>query len=70
MEDLKPCPFCGAEANEFWRMTRYGFVIYAQCQFCGASTRPKTAKGSPEDERFWNQEAVEEVIKMWNRRAE
>lgn len=63
MDKLKPCPFCGGEAqlikNEYGDNTGYAFVI---CQDCG-----NRAKKFSKSLDFC---AVEEAIEAWNRRAD
>ena len=63
MAELKPCPFCGGEAD--YRTENFGARVWVQCLECGVSTsRYDTnlivaGKGGKE----WAKEA-------WNRRAE
>ena len=35
-DDLKPCPFCGDEADYFTE--NFGAVVWVQCMGCGART--------------------------------
>jgi len=65
---LKPCPFCGGEAEyleEEILQGQYYYIDYVSivCQTCGASTNKfcKTAKGN---ENY----GKEKVTKRWNRR--
>lgn len=63
MSKLKPCPFCGCKANiqkrTFGDNTGYAFV---SCESCGASTK--------NFHKSLDYCAVEEAIKVWNRRTE
>ena len=57
MSDLKPCPFCGGNANiiaypEFDPKRK----VYVQCEKCGISTRMK--------------DTPKEAFEAWNRRVE
>lgn len=62
MEKLKPCPFCGGEAEvkkkEFGDNTGYAFIT---CKSCEASTKRFT--------KSLDYSAVYEAIKSWNRRV-
>ena len=62
MEKLKPCPFCGGNAQVF-----VGDGVRVLCLVCGARTRTER------DERqmlgtMQITNAVEDVIRAWNRR--
>lgn len=66
--ELKKCPFCGSDAAYlFQKSTRYGFIVYVQCQICGAQTK---VIGSREDaaEVDWNTDACVSVMRLWNTR--
>lgn len=65
---LKPCPFCGGEA-ELYRMKRdsrkrygvYHMIATIKCRECTAQV----------SQAGWDEErAIENAAKMWNRRAE
>lgn len=59
--DLKPCPFCGGEAEAVYApndINRWG----VQCKSCGCTVEVEEWKGV-EDTRG-------NAIKAWNRRAE
>ena len=58
--ELKPCPFCGGEANLIKRNLKTGFfpsggTYYVHCKSCLISTQPRKHK--------------EDVIDIWNRRV-
>lgn len=65
MTELKPCPFCGGEAEEkhmkrkklFARFTfpHTTYFVYIRCKLCGATTTVK-----------WTRE---NAIEAWNRRV-
>ena len=71
MIDLKPCPFCGEEAEIVFNGTfEYGGYIVAKCTVCKASAGATFYKG-PEIE--WPLEETvggERAAKIWNRRYE
>lgn len=62
MSELKPCPFCGGEADEY--EGDYGNGIY--CMMCGAMI------GEPihEEYRVTERVSYEQAAKAWNTRAE
>ena len=60
--ELKPCPFCGGEANVFVSFEGGVFVICMKCQ-----TRTKTLVDFPKYNKPTN--AVDKVIEAWNRRV-
>lgn len=67
---LKQCPFCGGEPEMYWRKGRIGLFVYCKCTVCDAQTGTKTAHGNPEDDDFWEQNAVKAVEQKWNSRIE
>lgn len=59
--ELKPCPFCGGEANLIKRKLKTGFypsggTYYVHCKVCLITTQPKRK--------------AENVIDDWNRRVD
>lgn len=58
MAELKPCPFCGGEAE----LSSPRFIPHAwvACKKCGVSTPTHTA--------FTPREAKEQAVNAWNRR--
>jgi len=57
MTELKPCPFCGREAEIVEAEKIAGFQLYqGYCFGCGARSVPMTSQ--------------EEVAEVWNRRTE
>ena len=61
MAELKPCPFCGGEANLVKRKFKTGFypsggTYYVNCKVCCITTQPRRK--------------AEDVIELWNRRVE
>ena len=73
MADLKPCPFCGfTDINfdyKYFHKSRCAvdFLVYLECQCCGAKTRSQFA-ASEDEESVTAAEA--RAINAWNRRAE
>lgn len=72
-KELKPCPFCGADAEfetiPLWHGSRgyhgcYEFKI--RCKKCGAQPN------YPQNDTVYRStnEAIENVIKAWNRRPQ
>lgn len=69
-EELKPCPFCGEKieppkSRQASTDRSEGFVAFAAC-YCGgySATAHKMGRGNTEAE------AIQEVIALWNRRAQ
>lgn len=61
MAELKPCPFCGGEANLVKRKFKTGFypsggTYYVHCKVRCITTQPRRK--------------AEDVIELWNRRVE
>lgn len=59
--ELKPCPFCGGEANLVKRKFKTGFypsggTYYVHCKQCLITTQPRRK--------------AEDVIEAWNRRTD
>lgn len=68
---LKPCPFCGGEARIF-----VGYGVKVRCIQCGAESKKLQDEEKPgEKEKYtvpavsYPNSAVEESIRLWNRRA-
>ena len=62
MSELKPCPFCGGEAD--YRTENFGGRIWVQCTVCGVSTSRYDANEvvDRKDGKAWATQA-------WQRRA-
>lgn len=54
-KQLKPCPFCGGEAN-IYQMHFWGTTYTCECSDCGIETKPMDTEA--------------EAIEAWNRRTE
>lgn len=74
--DLKPCPFCGGEAE---RKLAYGYAEgwYIKCNKCKIKTFPifidyprvTYAGGNDESTRYTSEKAAKIAEDMWNRRV-
>lgn len=81
MAELKPCPFCGGEAEVETHFSCVYEMIYGEveCKSCGQKKRGKktfdtydaTYEGydTPEWVRNAHEEARQSAIEAWNRRA-
>lgn len=77
MDKLKPCPFCGGEAE-----LRDGFIYLDEtrlvvCKKCHVRTVPVlinhpsfTANGLDESTRYTAEQAAAKAAEAWNRRAD
>lgn len=63
MEELKPCPYCGGEAEIQKFSGKNGTFLVARCKFCYAQARTILLKEGKEEQ------ALERVTTFWNRRA-
>lgn len=72
MRQLMKCPFCGGDADLYFRPTkyhhRYDGIVYVKCEVCDAQSRC-FASNDPE-QNGWENMATERAIDAWNRRAE
>lgn len=66
MDKLKPCPFCGGDAALEVFDGRYGPLVYAACEICGASSKHFRI-GSKEDP--WEGKPARQAAHFWNQRA-
>ena len=63
-DDLKPCPFCGAEDIEL--TNTWTACYWVQCLSCGASA---FGEGYPDSDSLEDhKEAAKEAIEAWNQR--
>lgn len=70
MPDLKPCPFCGGKASEYFNyggQTKYResyYFFYIQCLDCGARSKATSGVGNPDEDYPYRIPAS-----YWNRRT-
>lgn len=65
---IKPCPFCGNDtATLIQQGTRYGYIVFVQCQICGAQTRAFGSKKSC-IEVDWETDNCYSAVLAWNTR--
>lgn len=60
--ELLPCPFCGNQAKIKYKIIGFNHAAYIQCSGCKITT-----ESIMEDTDYC---AVDEVIKLWNKRAD
>ena len=69
MNELKPCPFCGGEAelikeHECWGHGMFNTSYFVRCKKCGSEGK----SGSGYDKEA--EQCLIEGIENWNRRAD
>lgn len=71
MEKLLTCPFCGNDQiYTRYNGSRSGRFYYLECDLCGARTRGVCVPFNKlQDMDEWDNEAVERVTRLWNRRV-
>lgn len=67
MIELKPCPFCGGEAEFVETVPHYNH--YVQCKKCAAMVGRTSRQWDSRHETLWFKNDTD-AIKAWNRRAE
>ena len=73
-EELKPCPFCGEEAEicsafEDKYLGKYWYVRCKECYSRSTGIYESVKELEPNEEYEAIREAWEEAIKAWNRRV-
>lgn len=63
MQNLKPCPFCGGEAELCYTNDNH-HRPYVRCKF-GVFLSPKCVA----QQRMWDYKTTEEAVEAWNRRV-
>ena len=66
--ELKPCPFCGGDAQfieEYRGMGGSELCFYVECKICKARTR--STGGVWDDEKM--RQAPNKAVERWNRRT-
>ena len=67
-EKLKPCPFCGGDAELWAKSGKYGWFAVCECTFCSATAKTfSIGKDCPD---AWEATAAAVCAKKaWNRRC-
>lgn len=74
--ELKPCPFCGSEANYNAKCGRNGWFIFVKCDFCMCESRKigigRNTELPNDDDLFWKHPNVvnssKKLAECWNKR--
>lgn len=67
MNELKPCPFCGGDAELKASSGRYGYFICAVCRVCDAQSKRFKAD---DDDGIFTGKAAEKATHFWDQRKE
>lgn len=72
MSELKPCPFCGCEAERRIADGTTGRIIVVTtfCKSCGASVKSAYSPGVVNKPKDATTTALRLATKAWNRRAD
>ena len=66
--NLKPCPFCGGEADIAKGTDRLGYWwVKAYCRVCRAGISDSY---NPKRDWIYQEDAMQSVVAAWNRRSE
>ncbi len=68
MSKLKPCPFCGGEADLYREYGRRSWFISVRCEVCEARSRAHETRKDADEEDFWECGAAAKAKRDWNRR--
>lgn len=70
-EKLKPCPFCGDEAQLWrnWNRRSKVWFYYCKCELCGAQSTTITSSDPGISEPDWKGSDALRARRAWNRRA-
>ena len=77
MEELKQCPFCGGDADLFYKVCSYKmmktgktvFKIRVRCTVCGSRGRAYHSDVNPE-ENGWTSQECTAAARAWNLRRD
>lgn len=72
MDKLKPCPFCGGEADLWYNHGRYCYFVYCQCSVCSAQSRTFSLGRivpNDNDEEWADSAPAARAVEAWNRRC-
>jgi hypothetical protein len=74
-EELKPCPFCGGEAeiiiaDTLWQSCYDNRQCFAICTKCKARSQPSFFHADEQGNYYNSKEAYQEAETTWNRRYE
>lgn len=67
--DLKPCPFCGgdAEMTSTWNNRYRKYFINVRCTVCGSCSKGYTSDENP-TKNDWDLDACYNAAAIWNKR--
>lgn len=68
MIELKPCPFCGADAQINWTLGKFGKAIKVSCSRDGECPSPEWIEDCTDHED--DAACLDSVTRFWNTRAE
>lgn len=63
--EIKPCPFCGGDSEDFFEREGICVVVGIKCLECGAKGETCLVEGYLKN----YEEALELAVEWWNRRA-
>lgn len=68
MEEIKHCPFCGGEADLWYKWGKHGYLTFVECEICSAQSKPFSL-GREIDENWYESASSKKAIAFWNRRV-
>lgn len=73
-ENIKPCPFCGGQADLYSDLNdpyEGGYIVFGKCEVCGSRGKAFHVAEDPLETGNWGTPRCNDAVEAWNlRRAD